>query len=240
MTELRTLPCGDQAVTFEFSDHIDADVNARVIALATALDEAAIPGISDRVPTYRSLLVRYDPLVIRGAEVERRVRALAQASHSAGARGRHWRVPVHYGGVTGMDLDALAAEKGMTSEALIALHSSIDFRVFMIGFAPGFAYLGGLPEILHTPRLKVPRQGIPAGAVGLGGQQASISSVSGPSGWRFLGGTPVRLFDPQRDPAFLIAAGDTVRFVPIDAQAFATLHARAAAGDPVIVAGGAA
>ncbi|MTH66207.1 5-oxoprolinase subunit PxpB [Paracoccus shanxieyensis] len=234
MEDLRILPCGDQALTVQLSDRIDEAVNARVIALAAALDRAAIPGILEHVPTYRSLLVRYDPLTIRGHQVEQRIRALLAGLTAGQDRGRHWRVPVHYGGEAGMDLAELAAEKGMTPQALIDLHSGVRFRVFMIGFAPGFAYLGGLPKVLHTPRLKVPRQRIPAGAVGIGGQQGSISSVAGPSGWRFLGGTPVRLFDPARDPAFLLTAGDTVQFAPIGADEYADMAARAAKGQTVI------
>ncbi|MCJ8140873.1 5-oxoprolinase subunit PxpB [Falsirhodobacter halotolerans] len=240
MAQFRALPCGDQAISFEFADRIDAGVNRRVIALARALKDADLPGVTDCVPTYRALLVRYDPLILRGADLERRVEGLATALPEDSAPGRIWNVPVHYGGEAGMDLHDLAAEKGLTVPELIALHGSVAFRVFMIGFAPGFAYLGGLPDILHTPRLKVPRQRIPAGAVGIGGQQASISSVAGPSGWRFLGATPVRLFDPGQDPAILIAAGDTVRFHAIDADTFAAMAARAAAGDPLLAAEGAA
>jgi KipI family sensor histidine kinase inhibitor len=129
-----------------------------------------------------------------------------------------------------MDLDELADMKRMSAEALIALHASVEYRVYMIGFAPGFAYLGGLPEVLHTPRLAVPRQRIDASAIGIGGKQASINSVPGPSGWRFIGRTPLKLFDPARDEPFLLRAGDRVRFRPVQANEAAALDAAAADG----------
>ncbi len=230
----RILPCGDQALSFQIGKDIDAGANARIIALAAALDAAAIPGVMDRVPTYRSLLVRYDPETIRGAVLGARLTALYAELEVGAQGGRLWRVPVLYGGEAGLDLDSLAAEKGLGTEELIALHMGAEYRVYMIGFAPGFAYLGGLPEALHAPRLATPRQLIPAGAVGIGGRQASINSVAGPSGWRFIAGTPVRLFDPARAEPFLLQAGDRVRFERIDVPAFARLAERAAAGSPVI------
>lgn len=214
------LPAGDQALVVQLSERIDAGVNARVIALAGALDRADIDGITDRVPTYRSLLVRYDPTVIRGRRLEERLLRLLDDLPAEAGTARLWRVPVHYGGPAGLDLDELAQEKHMSAGQLVALHSAAEYRVFMIGFAPGFAYLGGLDPRLHTPRLATPRQMIPAGAVGIGGQQASINSVAGPSGWRFIGGTPVRLFDPSRDPAVLLSAGDRVRFEAVDRATF--------------------
>ncbi|MDB6454215.1 5-oxoprolinase subunit PxpB [Falsirhodobacter sp. 20TX0035] len=228
------LPAGDQALVVQLSEDIDAAVNARVIALADALDRAGIAGITDRVPTYRSLLVRYDPTVIRGRRLEERLLRLLEELDVENAPARLWRVPVLYGGPAGLDLEDLAREKKMSPEELVALHCGTEYRVFMIGFAPGFAYLGGLNPRLHTPRLAIPRQMIPAGAVGMGGQQASINSVAGPSGWRFIGGTPVRLFDPARDPAILLAAGDRIMFEPVDRGTFTRLAALAAAGRPVI------
>ena len=125
--------------------------------------------------------------------------------------------------------------KGLSPQEVIALHSGAEYRIYMIGFAPGFAYLGGLPEILHTPRLPKPRQNIPAGAIGIGGQQGNINSVAGPSGWRFIGWTPVRSFDPARPEPFLFRAGDRIRFRPIDAEESRDLLARAANGDTIIV-----
>ncbi|MCM2477062.1 5-oxoprolinase subunit PxpB [Rhizobium sp. CG5] len=229
---MRILPCGDRALCVELSDKIDEAVNARIIDLAAALSADPISGIEETVPTYRSLMVLYDPAIIRGKDLSLRLEERLSALQPGHTSGRLFSVPVRYGGPVGLDLDDLAAMKDMSVDGLIALHASVDYRVYMIGFAPGFAYLGGLPDALHTPRLAVPRQHVAAGAIGIGGKQANINSVAGPSGWRFLGQTPVRLFDPSRDQAFLLKAGDRVRFRPIDAAEEADLAAQIAAGAP--------
>lgn len=228
------LPCGDRALVVQFGDRIDADLNDRVIALAAALEAADIAGVVEAVPSYRSLLVSYDPEIVRGRALEARLAELVRHVEASAGPGRAWTIPVVYGGEVGQDLNEMAAMKNLSPEELIALHAGARYRVYMIGFAPGFAYLGGLPPILHTPRLEKPRQNIPAGAIGIGGQQASVNSVAGPSGWRFIGWTPVKVFDPARAVPFLLQAGDRVRFSPIDAETGARLAQRAAAGDAVI------
>lgn len=228
------LPSGDSALVLQFSDRIDAEVNARVIALAAAVETAGMAGVIEVVPSYRSLLVRYDPEIVRGRALEERLAELSTDVDGAGWQGRAWTIPVVYGGEVGQDLEEIAALKKLSPREVIALHVANEYRVFMIGFAPGLAYLGGLPPILHTPRLQIPRQNIPAGAIGIGGQQGSVNSVAGPSGWRFIGWTPVRLFDPSREVPFLLRAGDRVRFAPIDSETGAQLARRAAAGDTVV------
>lgn len=232
------LPCGDCALVLQLGETVDAAVNARIIALAAALETAvengAMAGVLDIVPTYRSLLVRYDPETIRGAALGQRLLDLVAHPVADGNIGRLWRVPCLYGGAVGQDLDELAEMKGLTRDELIAIHSGTDYRVYMIGFAPGFAYLGGQPEILHTPRLPKPRQNIARGAIGIGGQQGNINSVAGPSGWRFLGWTPVRSFDPARAEPFLFRAGDHIRFQPISEAEAQALDARSAAGEMII------
>lgn len=228
------LPCGDRALVVQFGDNINADVNDRVIALAAALEAADIAGVVEAVPSYRSLLVSYDPEIVRGRALEVRLAELACHVEVSAEPGRAWTIPVVYGGEVGQDLNEMAAMKNLSPEELIALHAGARYRVYMIGFAPGFAYLGGLPPVLHTPRLEKPRQNIPAGAIGIGGQQASVNSVAGPSGWRFIGWTPVKVFDPARAVPFLLQAGDWVRFSPIGAETGARLAQRAAAGDAVI------
>jgi KipI family sensor histidine kinase inhibitor len=226
----RIAACGDSALVVELSDHIEEATNMQVVALAGDLAAQPIEGVVETVPTYRSLLVVYDPTVVRGSALAKLLHArLTEITSSAGTA-RRIVVPVVYGGPVGMDLDELADMKRMSAEALIALHASVEYRVYMIGFAPGFAYLGGLPEVLHTPRLAVPRQRIDASAIGIGGKQASINSVPGPSGWRFIGRTPLKLFDPARDEPFLLRAGDRVRFRPVEANEAAALDAAAADG----------
>ena len=208
---MKIYPCGDRAICVELGQDIDPQVNAQVIAFARQIEALEIAGIMEVVPTYRSLLIHYDPLLVRGAEIAAHVAALP-VPDSANLPARCFSVPVVYGGAVGQDLADIAKAKGMTEEQVIALHTTTTFRVYMIGFAPGFTYLGGLPPALHMPRLAQPRQMVPAGAIGIGGQQASINSVAGPSGWRYIGQTPVAAFDATRDPPFLFRAGDLIRF----------------------------
>ncbi|MBO9127313.1 MULTISPECIES: 5-oxoprolinase subunit PxpB [unclassified Rhizobium] len=229
----RIIASGDSALVVEFSDHIDEETNERVIALADMLATRPITGVIETVPTYRSLLVAYDPVIIRGKTLSSSLETLLGQLSVGGATARRITVPVLYGEEVGIDLDELADMKQMSREELIALHASADYRVYMIGFAPGFSYLGGLPQQLHTPRLAVPRQRIEASAIGIGGKQASINSVPGPSGWRFIGRTPLRLFDPSRPQPFLLRAGDRVRFRPVDTDEAESLDAAVRQGEPV-------
>jgi KipI family sensor histidine kinase inhibitor len=230
----RIVPCGDNALAVELSDQIDEATNARIVALAAALNANPIAGIVETVPTYRSLLVVYDPTLIRARALAPLLLERVQSVRSSDGHKRRLVVPVLYGGAVGLDLEELARSKRMSVEQLISIHANAQYRVYMIGFAPGFAYLGGLPEVLHTPRRAVPRQRIEASAIGLGGRQASINSVPGPSGWHFFGRTPLRLFDPSRSQPFLLQAGDEVRFRPIGADEAAELDAAAAAGNLAI------
>ncbi|WP_086995833.1 5-oxoprolinase subunit PxpB [Rhizobium sullae] len=226
----RILACGDSALSVELCDTIDEAVSERVIALAQNLADAPVNGVEELVPTYRSLMVFYDPETVRGHSLAMTLRQRLDALVVGDSHMRRFHVPVVYGGTMGMDLQELADMKDLTVSQLIELHSSAEYRVFMIGFAPGFAYLGGLPEILHTPRLATPRQRIEAGAIGIGGKQASINSVPGPSGWRFLGRTPLRLFDSARAEPFLLKAGDRVTFRPVSEDEAETLDRAIAAG----------
>lgn len=216
MLDPKILPAGDQALVVEFSGAINPGDNARVIALDEQLAREPIIGILETAPTYRSLLVCYDPGLIRGADlgamlVERSRSALPDAIST-----RRWHVPVLYGHEAGIDLEIMAEMKGLSTDEIISLHSGATYRVYMIGFTPGYAYLGGLPDLLHTPRLKIPRQLTAAGGIAVGGMQASVSSVASPSGWRFLGRTPLRSFDPARKAPFVFQAGDEIRFHAID------------------------
>lgn len=228
------LPAGDSAFVFQLGTQVSADVNTRIIALADALAAHCPAGITEVVPTYRSLMICYDPEIARGAALAQTVSRIYETLDGVQAKNRRVIVPCVYGGEVGQDLEELAQMKGMTPEQVIALHSGAEYRVYMIGFAPGFAYLGGLPEQLHTPRLKTPRQYIPAGALGIGGQQASISSVAGPSGWRFVGWTPVRAFAPETATPFVFRAGDRIRFRAVDAAEGQDLLRRQSAGESIV------
>ncbi|WP_037446158.1 5-oxoprolinase subunit PxpB [Skermanella stibiiresistens] len=233
MPEPRFLPAGDAALTVEFGQAIDAGINARVLALDAALTAAAMPGVVETVPTYRSLLIQFDPDILTHADL---IGALGGLDRSAAqdvkeaSGGRDWTIPVCYGGEHGADLEDVARHHGVTAEEVVRLHLSGDYRVYMIGFAPGFAYLGGLPPELHTPRRRDPRMRVPAGTISIGGMQAAVCSTPIPSGWHLLGRTPIRGFDLNRADPFLFRPGDRIRFTRIDAAEFDRLDAAHASG----------
>lgn len=229
----RFLPAGDGGLVVELGNSIDEAINTRVVALDRRVNEAAIDGVLETVPTYRSLLVLYDPLSIRARALCGRIAELIAHEDSAPVAPRRWSVPAAYGGEFGMDLDFVARTHGLSTEEVVRLHSGAEYRVYMIGFAPGFCYLGGLPPALATPRRTDPRPRTPAGSVSLGGIQAAIHSIEAPSGWHMLGRTPVRLFALGRQPPFLLQVGDLVRFAPIQPRELARLSALAGRGEIV-------
>ena len=230
----RFLHVGDTALTVEFGDAIDPAINAAVIALDLALAAAELPGIIETVPTYRSLLICYEPAELPYQTLVDTVRELIGEDFGRPRRpGRRWSVPVAYGAPYGDDLEAVAATLHLAPEQVIAAHSSTDYLVYLVGFNPGAPNLGGLPKQLHIPRRKVPRPMVPAGSVAIGGMQTGITSIAVPTGWHILGRTPVRPFVVSRREPFLFQAGDRIRFRPISATDFDRLAADAAAGEPV-------
>ncbi len=232
----RILPCGDTALAVEFGTVVDPRLNARVLALDGRL--AGIPGIVEAVPTYRSLLVHYDPVATDFATLSAALVDRARDLPDEPREGRLWRIPVVYGGAFGIDLDEVAARHRIPPAELVRRHAAPTYRVYMIGFVPGYAYLGGLDPSIATPRRESPRLRVPAGTISIGGIQAVVASIEAPSGWHLLGRTPVRAFMPGRDPVFLFAAGDRVRFEPVDASRWDALDAAAAAGETVAEAVG--
>ena len=232
-TAPRIRPLGEAALSVEFGDRIDEAINARVHALDAALAADPLPGQAETVPSYRALLVVFDPERADLAAARARLADMAAHPPAKAGAGRHWRVPVLYGGEAGPDLDAIAAHAGLAPDAYAARHAGGRYRVHMIGFQPGFCYLGGLDPALAMPRRAEPRLTIPARSVSIGGVQTAIGTVAGPSGWHVIGRTPVRPFDPARAPAFLFAPGDAISFRPVGAEEWAALEAEAAAGAPV-------
>lgn len=229
----RLLPQGDTAFTIEFGDVIDADLNAAVLALDARVAQAGLTGVVETVPSYRSLTVHVDPVAADPEKLGREVLALAKAKLKPAKPGRRWRIPVVYGGEYGIDLGAVAAHHELEPEEVIARHSAPDYRVAMLGFLPGYAYLSGLDPSLALSRRPTPRPTTPAGTISIGGAQALVASIAAPSGWHLLGRTPVRSFVPGRDPVFLLEPGDSVRFVPTDAKHWAALDRAAQAGERV-------
>ena len=200
----------------EFGDAIDPALNARVRGLDRALRDRPFPGFREAAPTYRSLLVLYDPRASRFAEACAALGALADAAPAADLTGRLVTVPTRYGGNDGLDLAEVARAHGLTEAEAVTAHSSHEYTAFMLGFMAGFAYLGTVAAALETPRRSTPRLKVPAGSVAIAGRQTGIYPVTSPGGWNLIGRTSLRLFDPLADPPSLIQAGDRVRFVPVD------------------------
>jgi inhibitor of KinA len=221
-SEPRFLLAGDTALVVEFgqalgTSAIDLEINRRVHALARALVEHPLPGLGEAVPSYRSLLVHYDPLYLSHAEVEAYVaEALRGCEDTPLPEPRLVEIPTVYGGERGPDIGFVAEHNGLTVADVIRLHAEATYTVYMLGFTPGFPYLGGLPDALATPRLETPRKRVPAGSVGIAGTQTGVYPLATPGGWRLIGWTPVVLFDPTRTPPALLQPGDRVRFVPTE------------------------
>ena len=229
----RFLDAGEAALVVEFGARVDPAINDRVLALDAALGRDPPPGLCETVPTYRSLMIHYDPLVLARTELVAAVEDRLGAGGSARAPGRRWTIPCCYDPAFAEDIAEAADLAGLDVAAVAALHADAAYRVYMYGFAPGFAYLGGLPEALALPRRPSPRPPHPPGAVMIGGGLAAIGTFPMPTGWYVLARTPERLFVDGREPAFLIESGDTLRFEPVDAATFSDLERRAAAGEIV-------
>jgi KipI family sensor histidine kinase inhibitor len=222
---------GDSALLVEFENHIDALTNAKVLSLKHLLDDTEITGIIETVASFRSLLIHYNCLVISLADLEAGVgRLLASSEHQVNS-GKRWRIPVFYHGHGAVDLDEVARIHGLTTNEVIRLHKESNFQVYMVGFAPGWCYLGGLNPMLHTPRLDSPRLQVPAGCISIGGQQGMIGALPMPSGWRLLGQTPVKSYVPDRDPPFIISAGDLIEFYQINAAEYERMQQAAERGE---------
>jgi len=226
----RLLPSGDSAITVEFSRNIDEAANRRVLALDRAMAAAPVTGVTETVPTYRSLLVHYDPVRTSFDELGDQILALAKLPVPEAAKTRRWRIPVVYGGEHGIDLEDVAKTLNTTPDDIVARHTAGDYRVAMIGFTPGWSYLSGLSPSLQMPRRQNPRLLTPAGTVSIGGVQTGVQCLAGPSGWHLLGQTAVRTYQLHREPTFLLEPGDHVTFAPVDTKTFTEQDRAAAAG----------
>lgn len=212
-------PVGDSAVLAVFEQRIAPEIGEQVASLRAAVEAAGTPGILETVPSFAALMIYYDPLVLTYEEAVAAVESAASAGGTAaGGAGRLVEIPVCYGGEYGPDLAFVAEHAGLTPEEVIERHAGREYRIYMLGFLPGFPYLGGLDEQLFTPRLATPRTTIPAGSVGIGGEQTGIYPIASPGGWQLIGRTPLRLFDPEGELPY--AAGDRIRFVPITEDEF--------------------
>ncbi|MFH0823601.1 MAG: 5-oxoprolinase subunit PxpB [Pseudomonadota bacterium] len=215
---------GDRGILVEYGDSIADDINLKVLSVTHSLDHEPIEGVIEVVPSYRSLLILYDPCVVDvGRLIEALNRVEFRAARLIRPEPRLIEIPVCYGGVFGPDMGVVAALHGLPVEDVVRIHSSVDYRIHMIGFTPGFPFLGGLPDAIHTPRLEAPRRLVPAGSVGIANNQTGIYPVDSPGGWRIIGRTPLKLFRPERADPFLYRTGDLIRFVSIDLDEYQLL-----------------
>lgn len=221
MPDIRILTAGDSALLIEFGKDINPETNRKITALVQLMREQHIEGIVDVIPAFCSLLINYDPRVLSYEELKERMEHLLKMEAKTEAtRKRIFEIPVCYGGEYGPDIENIAEHAGLSVEEVIKIHSSKDYLIYMLGFLPGFTYLGGLDERIHTPRLASPRLKIRAGSVGIGGSQTGIYPLDSPGGWQLMGMTPVRTYDPERQTPILVEAGDYIRFIPIDEEEF--------------------
>lgn len=227
---VRLRALGDAAWTVELGDAIDAPTHARVMGLAQALTRARaagdLPGVIEWVPAFRSLTVYFDALATDAEALAARLRQLGASATRLPSAGRRWRLPVYFGAAAGPDLEALAAHAGLSVEGVIARLTGTVFEVYMLGFMPGFPYMGGLPAELAMPRLATPRKLVPQRSLAVAGRLCAIYPWDSPGGWRLLGRTPLPLFDAgDGDSPSLLAPGDQVMWQAIDASRYAQLEA---------------
>lgn len=232
MQNIRILTEGDSSVLIEFGKEISPEINRKITATVQMMREQHIEGVVDAIPAFCSLLINYDPRVITFDELKKRLEALVKLDVKTGEeKKRIFEIPVCYGGEYGPDIANIAKNAGLTEEEVIEIHSSRDYLIYMLGFLPGFCYLGGLDERIHTPRLSNPRIKINAGSVGIGGSQTGIYPLDSPGGWQLMGMTPVKTYDPGREIPILVEAGDYIRFVPVDEEEYKRIKELADRGE---------
>jgi len=238
MNNVAFLNAGEQGLVIEFGTGIDPAVNRLVHRTRELVAAAGLPGIIEIVPTYRSLLIYFDPLIITRSDLAARIGLLLGDDGLDAAKPQPARIveiPVSYGGEHGPDLEFVARPTGLSPDEVVAIHTSVPYLVYMLGFTPGFPYLGGMSERIAAPRLEKPRTAIPGGSVGIAGSQTGIYPVTSPGGWRIIGRTPVKLFDPAAAEPFLFAAGDYLQFKAVTAGEYAAIENKVAAGTYVPV-----
>ena len=215
---VRFMPAGDAALVAEFGREVDETVNQRVHEMAKWLAEKQIPGVTEVLPTFRSLMIFYDPGKISYGRLVRALQSYRPggAEHQAGEK-TVLSIPCCY---DGPDLEGMSALTGLSREEIIAIHSGVDYKIYMMGFLPGFVYLGGLDKRICVPRLETPRTRIEPGSVGIGGSQTGVYPVASPGGWRILGRTYRKFYDPAREEPVLCKAGQYIRFVPVSQEEY--------------------
>ena len=212
---------GDRGLLLEFGDEISREINEKVRRMALAIQAETIEGIIETVPTYRSLLIIYNPVILSMEDLKERLKRMEKGLQQTPLpEPKLTRIPVVYGGIYGPDLEEVAKYLHASPEEVVQLHCSKPYLIYMIGFMPGYPYMGELPQALVTPRLKTPRLLVPKGSVAIAQRQTGIYSMESPGGWQILGRTPVELFHPEKDPPALLQMGDFVQFYQISEKEF--------------------
>ena len=210
----KIVPLGDSAALIQLGDEVDFTVNQRVHALANLIEASSIHGIIETVPAYATLLVHYDPLILSFSQIKNHLRVkMDQAEEISNREPRRIEVPTRYGGEHGVDLESVASHLRLSVEDVVRIHGEKIYTIYMMGFTPGFPYMGKLDDALVMPRLETPRTRVPAGTVAIAGSQTGIYSIESPGGWNLIGWTSLQLFNPESDSPFLFAPGDEVKFI---------------------------
>jgi KipI family sensor histidine kinase inhibitor len=222
--------CGESALLVDFGSSVGKELSLAILSLSEHLDKAAIPGMRESIPAFSTLTIFYDPLALPKEELVRQVEVTCQSARAGAASGRVWTIPVLYGFSTGPDLPEVAAQTGLSQENVRELHSAQTYHVYMLGFLPGFGYLGDLPKELQLGRRQTPRARVPAGSVAIAAEFTAIYPLESPGGWHLIGYTPIPLWDMARMKEPLLCPGDSVRFKAISEHETAELKKRVADG----------
>ena len=219
--KVKFIYAGDLSLVMEFGNSISSEINSKIRNMAKAIEENPIGGVKEIIPTYRSIQIMYDPLEIKVDDLIQELTSLESSLQSSKEESfKVVQIPTLYGGEYGPDIGFVAKHNNISEEEVIKIHTGTDYLVYMLGFTPGFAFLGGMKEEIHTPRLQTPRTKIPAGSVGIAGAQTGMYPSETPGGWQLIGRTPIKLYDSTKEPPVLLNAGDYVRYVSVSKEEY--------------------